>query len=602
MIGQRIGNLQIIELIGEGGMGTVYRAKDIILEREVAVKVLHEHLSRDEVLLSRFKNEALLSARINHPNVATLYQFVAVDHRDYLVMEFVHGNNLEKILKQQGKLPVKIIAQILLQLAEGLQHAHAKGIIHRDIKPGNIMINHEGYVKLMDFGIARLEASARLTKMHHVIGTTHYLAPELLQGEGPSVASDLYAVGMVGYEMLYGQLPFNARSDATLVTEILHKTPSFNSKYSSSEASKLMRIIKNLLQKNPAKRFASTGTLIVELEQIARYGRIQWKDSSNHFGTGGTETSNSKEWLQKNIKGPATSLLHQLRWRSLEGKIILASLACALILLFVSLVRPKTTKEPEGELSSQMRQPASEEQISQALNSWSPATNTDQEGMTPVEASQEDKQPENPTGKEPEKPAKKPPLNANENNPPKNSAKDTKKTVDPNINQEENPVATDDHQQPEKEFPAPEEREAEQPVKEIAESQPPVKKYRSITVQIPSMEISGTFAKSISSDNSQKNQSFYLINQTPVYADGLLIIAPGARIQGIIKDAKSSRDRAKAFLAVQFNQVETVDGQWIPIQYPTYSNNGYEEIIFHEGTVVQKLKIKSRTAQLKIAE
>ena len=109
MIGQRIGNLQIIELIGEGGMGTVYRAKDIILEREVAVKVLHEHLSRDEVLLSRFKNEALLSARINHPNVATLYQFVAVDHRDYLVMEFVHGNNLEKILKQQGKLDRKSV-------------------------------------------------------------------------------------------------------------------------------------------------------------------------------------------------------------------------------------------------------------------------------------------------------------------------------------------------------------------------------------------------------------------------------------------------------------------------------------------------------------
>ncbi|MCB9268420.1 MAG: hypothetical protein H6561_02490 [Lewinellaceae bacterium] len=136
-------------------------------------------------------------------------------------------------------------------------------------------------------------------------------------------------------------------------------------------------------------------------------------------------------------------------------------------------LRPQ--KEPEGELSSQIRQPASEEQISQALNSWSPATNTDQEEMTPVEASQEDKKPENPTGKEPEKPAKKPPLNANENNPPKNSAKDTKKPVDPNINQEENPVATDDHQQPEKEFPAPEEREAEQPVKEIAESQPPVK-------------------------------------------------------------------------------------------------------------------------------
>lgn len=603
MIGQRIGNLQIIELVGEGGMGTVYRAKDIILEREVAVKVLHEHLSRDEVLLSRFKNEALLSARINHPNVATLYQFMEVDERDYLVMEYVHGYNLEKILKQRPELPVKAIAQILLQLAEGLQHAHTKGIIHRDIKPGNIMINHEGYVKLMDFGIARLEASARMTKMHHVIGTTHYLAPELLQGASPSVASDLYAVGMVGYEMLYGQLPFNGKSDATLVTEILQKTPSFSLKYNSADALKLNRIIKNLLQKNPAKRYASTGALITDLEEIARYGRIQWEETAARPDTGFAGQWNTPEWIEKNIRQPATALLRQFHWRSLEGKIILASMACALILLFVSLVRPKHDNlQPEEELTGHSKQLATDDQISQAMNAWSPQQNETLQESSPTAIPTEEIKDEKPSKKEDEKPAKKPPLNARENDPPKTAEVQETKPSDPINTSGDNPVTKASPQQPEKEIKSPEKNTEVAPAKEMVESVPPVKKSRTISVQIPSMEIDGSFAKSISSDNSQKNETIYLINQTPVYAGGELVIARGARIRGIVKDARSSRDRAKAFLAVQFIQVETVDGQWIPIQYPIYSNNGYEEIIFHEGAVVQKMKIKGRTAQIKITE
>ena len=197
MIGRKLSNFHINERIGEGGMGTVYKATDLHLNRTVAIKMLHPFLVSNPDSFKRFRNEAHLSARISHPNVATLFNFQAADDTHFIIMEFVNGQALDDMLKLQGRLPETEAAKIILQVLEGLGAAHELGIMHRDLKPGNIMITHRGFVKLMDFGIARLENTERMTRQNSVIGTLEYLSPELVKGGAPSKASDLYAVGVM---------------------------------------------------------------------------------------------------------------------------------------------------------------------------------------------------------------------------------------------------------------------------------------------------------------------------------------------------------------------------------------------------------------------
>src|SRR6218665_3223890 len=162
MIGQKIQNYNVEELLGEGGMGTVYRATDTLLQRSVAIKILHPHLVRDTTFFERFRNEAILSAKLNHSNVAVLYNFLRDRNDNFMVMEFVDGMTLEKLLKQNGRLPLESVLKIMMQTLDGLHHAHEKGILHRDIKPANLMLTRDGIVKLMDFGIARMVGSQRL--------------------------------------------------------------------------------------------------------------------------------------------------------------------------------------------------------------------------------------------------------------------------------------------------------------------------------------------------------------------------------------------------------------------------------------------------------
>ncbi|MEZ4900904.1 MAG: serine/threonine-protein kinase [Spirosomataceae bacterium] len=263
MIGRIIQNYRIEELLGEGGMGTVYRATDTLLQRSVAIKMLHPHLLRDATFMERFKNEAVLSAQLNHPNVAVLYNLLSDRSDNLMVMEYVNGTTLDALVKKHGSLTVENAVKMVMQALDGLHHAHRKGILHRDIKPANLMLTQEGDVKLMDFGIARLVGSQRLTRADRVVGTLEYMAPELLDRIEPSVQSDLYAMGVLLYELLSGKMPFEATTDSTLINQILTKPPIALKSRISDLPKPLEAVLDKLFQKKPEKRYSTA----LELKQ-----------------------------------------------------------------------------------------------------------------------------------------------------------------------------------------------------------------------------------------------------------------------------------------------------------------------------------------------
>jgi beta-lactam-binding protein with PASTA domain len=206
------GRYHITERIAGGGMGEVYRAHDAVLAREVAIKVLHRSLSGDQGFVDRFRREARAAATLNHPNIVTVYDWGAVDGIYHMVMEYVHGRSLREILNARGALAPAQAAAILDQTLAALDHAHAKGIVHRDLKPENILITSEGVVKLTDLGLARALADAKSTRAGAVTGTVQYLAPEQIRGEPADPRSDLYALGIVGYELLTDRVPFTGET------------------------------------------------------------------------------------------------------------------------------------------------------------------------------------------------------------------------------------------------------------------------------------------------------------------------------------------------------------------------------------------------------
>jgi serine/threonine protein kinase len=252
MIGQKIQNYQIESLLGEGGMGTVYKATDLVLGREVALKMLHSNLTKQSQFLERFKNEAQVLARLTHPNIAVLYNYIQQNEAFYMVMEYVGGKNIESLIKQHQSLTPQNTVSIISQALEGLFHAHKKGIFHRDIKPANLMLTPDSTVKLMDFGIAKVSGEQRLTQVNRVVGTLEFMAPELIEGKEPSVASDLYGVGVTMYQMLSGKLPFEGKTDFSLMQDIVHKQPPLLDK---SVPKALNNVVMKALAKRPEDRF-----------------------------------------------------------------------------------------------------------------------------------------------------------------------------------------------------------------------------------------------------------------------------------------------------------------------------------------------------------
>jgi serine/threonine protein kinase len=225
MIGRLIGNYKVLEKIGEGGMGSVWRGVDIMLDREVAIKMLRPELANDPQIVERFRAEAVTLARLNHPNIATLYAFLRQGNDYFMVMEYVRGETLSHAISRIGPISCTQTLKLFGQVLEGVHHAHEMGIIHRDIKPANVMLTPNASVKVMDFGIARALSASRMTRTGHLIGTLEYMAPELIQGAGGDVRSDIYALGLLLYEMLTGRLPFESNSDYELMRAQVEAAP-----------------------------------------------------------------------------------------------------------------------------------------------------------------------------------------------------------------------------------------------------------------------------------------------------------------------------------------------------------------------------------------
>jgi beta-lactam-binding protein with PASTA domain len=206
------GRYAIVERIASGGMGEVFRARDTVLAREVAIKVLHRSLAGDQAFVDRFRTEARAAAGLSHSNIVAVFDWGSVDGIYYMVMEFVRGQSLRALLNRDGRLEPAQTAEVVRQTLQALDHAHRQGIVHRDIKPENILVTTEGVVKVADFGLARAYAEGRQTQAGTVTGTVQYLAPEQIRGEPADPRSDLYSLGIVSYELLTGKLPFTGET------------------------------------------------------------------------------------------------------------------------------------------------------------------------------------------------------------------------------------------------------------------------------------------------------------------------------------------------------------------------------------------------------
>jgi len=279
--GTRLGPYEILAALGAGGMGEVYRARDPRLGRDVAIKVLPEDMARDEERLTRFEREARALAALNHPGVVTIYSIERAGETWYLAMELVEGESLGKAMLSGG-FPLSRFLDVAVPLAEALSAAHERGIVHRDLKPANVMVTREGRVKVLDFGLAKLEAAAsggradeiptaslvELTSEGQVFGTVAYMSPEQARGAKLDARSDIFSLGIVLYQMLTGERPFRGDSAVELLTSILRDSPAAVTELRPDVPPHLGRIVRRCLEKNPSDRYQTSRDVYNELKDL----------------------------------------------------------------------------------------------------------------------------------------------------------------------------------------------------------------------------------------------------------------------------------------------------------------------------------------------
>ncbi len=253
-IGERIGDYEIVQVLGAGGMGQVYKVRNVLSDRIEAMKVLLPNLEGDAGLADRFLNEIKVQATLEHPNIAKLHTAMKVNNQLVMVMEFVDGTPLSAVLLR-GPLPPSAAAAYSVQVLDALAYAHARGVIHRDIKPANIMLAADGHIKLMDFGIARVQADKRLTQTGSTVGSLFYMSPEQIKGADPDGRSDLYSLGVTMYEMVTGRRPFLGDSDFQIMSAHLGQAPMAPIEVIPGIPSGLSDIILMAIEKDPAARF-----------------------------------------------------------------------------------------------------------------------------------------------------------------------------------------------------------------------------------------------------------------------------------------------------------------------------------------------------------
>ena len=263
MVGQIISHYKIIEKIGSGGMGIVYKAQDLKLDRTVALKFLPVHMGEDNTQKQRFIHEAKAASALDHPNICTIYEIdetepVAGEQpfgQIFIAMACYDGQTLQDKIASDSPMPVDETISIIIQIAQGLQKAHEKEIVHRDVKPANIIVTNEGEVKIVDFGLAKLKGEPRLTKDESTLGTITYMSPEQARGEEIDLQTDIWSLGIVFYEMLTGKSPFEADYDQAVIYNILNEVPETINNLNKDLPHELNNVVQKCLEKNKDKRY-----------------------------------------------------------------------------------------------------------------------------------------------------------------------------------------------------------------------------------------------------------------------------------------------------------------------------------------------------------
>jgi len=268
MVGEVIGGrYELEELVGSGGMSSVFRAHDRLLERKVALKVLHEQYTGDESYVERFRREARSVASLSHPNIVTVIDRGEHEGRQYIVFEYIDGENLKRRIDREGPLPVREAVELVLQIGRALQFAHRNGLVHRDVKPQNVLLNGDGRPKVTDFGIARsLDVQHGMTQTGTVLGTSDYIAPEQAQGAQVDERTDVYSLGVVLFELLAGETPFTGENFVAVAMQHINDPPPRIRDRRGDVSARLEQAIERALAKEPRDRWASMEELCSELE------------------------------------------------------------------------------------------------------------------------------------------------------------------------------------------------------------------------------------------------------------------------------------------------------------------------------------------------
>ena len=316
------GRYEVLERIGAGGMAIVYKAKDVLLNRVVTIKVLREQFVTDEDFIRRFRREAQSVASLSHPNIVSVYDVGKEVDTEYIVMEYVEGRNLKEIIREYAPLSTDQSINLARQITEAIQNAHEHHIIHRDIKPHNILVTSDGHAKVTDFGIARAVSSATVTHTGDIIGSVHYLSPEQAKGLQSNEQSDIYSLGIVLYELITGKVPYDGETPITIALKHLQEKPVLPSKINPRIDKEFEAVIMRAIAKSPEQRYLSAKDLLTDLNHI-QAGRpisrpiplaydseatqthkgmgkilspIQAKDSSIEGGSSSAKTENKKRW------------------------------------------------------------------------------------------------------------------------------------------------------------------------------------------------------------------------------------------------------------------------------------------------------------------
>ncbi|MEG1448016.1 MAG: protein kinase, partial [Oscillospiraceae bacterium] len=341
-IGKKLdGRYQLVELVGVGGMSNVYRAEDLNDGKTVAVKILRDEFANNEEFLRRFKNESKAIAMLSHPNIVKVYDVSFFERTKYIVMEYIDGISLKDYIDQQGVIKWKEAIFFTLQLLNALNHAHSRGIVHRDIKPQNVMLLSDGTIKITDFGIARFARNDSKTLTDKAIGSVHYISPEQASGMDTDERSDIYSLGVMLFEMLTGELPFEADSPVSVALKQIQSKPPRPTEINDAIPQGLESIIMRALEKSPDKRYQNASEMMRDIAEFKKNPSIKFAykyDVDNQFSEGKVDKMKSNN---KNLRNEDRNIKSKVPFIAVLSGITAAFVIVTLIFVGVLFIIKK---------------------------------------------------------------------------------------------------------------------------------------------------------------------------------------------------------------------------------------------------------------------